>query len=116
MLLLSAPSHRGPDKTVQFSTTDIRAKEGAQGRSFTVRLNHEFADSPPVLRSSAEMTVEEQRALRGFDAVIYFNVPFFFQKEIVVDPAFIGWHRDRLHVADPLPLHRQCIRSGQMFV
>lgn len=40
--------------------------------------------------------MEELRILKGFDVIVYFNVPPFFQMEIVVDPPFIGWHRDKL--------------------
>jgi len=82
------------DKTVAFSSTNIRAKEGGPGRSFTVRLNHEVADSAPALRNTSEMTVDELRELKSFDVVIEFIVPHFFRKEIVVDPPFVAWHRE----------------------
>ena len=87
------------DKTVSFSRTELRAKEGGGGETFTVRLNHEFAalDSP-ITVDKATLSVDELRELKGYDAVIYFSVPTFFQKEIVVDPVFVGWHRNTLEV------------------
>jgi len=81
------------DKSVAFSTTEIPVKEGSMGRSFTVRLNHEL--TADALRNSSELSTDQLRKLRAFDVIIYFDVPSYFRKEIVVDPAFVGWQRDK---------------------
>ena len=82
------------DKIVKFSKTEINIQEGDDGETIKVRLYHELSNTQTRNRST--MTMDELKRLKGYDVIIYFEIPRFYQKEIVIDPMFIGWHKDKL--------------------
>ena len=79
------------EKLIKFSKTEISVKEGIDGETIKVRLYHQLSN----IKNKSLMTVDELKTLKGFDIIIYFAIPQFYQKEIVIDPQFIGWHSDK---------------------
>ena len=68
------------DKIVRFSKTEINIQEGDDGETIKARLYHELSNTQITNRSM--MTVDELKRLRGYDVIIYFEIPRFYQKEM----------------------------------
>lgn len=90
------------DKTISFSSTQIRVKEGDDGVIITARLNHELTANHT--RNKSILTFEELNSLKGYDVIIYFEIPQFYQKEIVIDPKFIGWYSNKWDIVHEIKI------------
>ena len=78
------------DKQVSFSTNEITVQQGGIGSEITVRL----LSMLNTTINKTTLDVEKLRLLRGYDAIVYFSVPQFNQKELAIDPKYIGWYKD----------------------
>lgn len=88
------------EKRIKFSKTEINVKEGDDGETVEVRLYHQLSN----IKNKSLMTLNEKQRLKGFDVIIYFEIPRFYQKEIVIDPNFIGWQSDKWDVIEQVKI------------
>ena len=82
------------EKIVDISQTNVRIKEGETGKVLNVRLMGQLKEADMVARNTLQDN--QLDLLRGYDTILYFDIPNSFKKELVIDPPQIGWNVDKL--------------------